>query len=89
MPFHSTYCVHVAQFVVCFSHQELYKAGEKKWGTDESTFNRILCTQSHEQLALTFAEYEKISSKNMKAVIKSEFSGDIQDGMLAVGKERL
>ena len=66
-------------------HQELHDAGESRWGTDESTFNRILCTQSHEQLALTFAEYNKLSSKSMEKVIKSEFSGDIEIGMLAIG----
>jgi hypothetical protein len=66
--------------------KELYEAGEGRWGTDESTFNRILCTQSHAQLALTCDEYQKLSKKQMEQVVKAEFSGDIQDGMLAVVK---
>ena len=41
--------------------QALLTAGAKKWGTDESMFNRILCTLSHAQLRLVFEEYQKIS----------------------------
>jgi len=64
--------------------QALVDAGVKKWGTDEETFNRILCTLSHEQLRLVFDEYENITGKSMEDSIKSEMSGDLQDGMLAV-----
>ena len=65
--------------------QELYTAGEGRLGTDESEFNRILCTQSHAQLVLTIEEYQKLSRRTMEQVVKSEFSGDIEDGMLAIG----
>jgi len=64
--------------------QALVDAGVKKWGTDEETFNRILCTLSHEQLRLVFDEYENITGKSMEDSIKSELSGDLRDGMLAV-----
>lgn len=65
--------------------QALLAAGAKKWGTDESMFNRILCTLSHDQLKLVFAEYEKASGgKSIEQAIKSELSGDVRDGMLAI-----
>jgi len=65
--------------------QALLTAGAKKWGTDESMFNRILCTLSHAQLRLVFEEYQKISvGKTIEQAIKSEMSGDLRDGMLAI-----
>jgi Annexin len=63
----------------------LYQAGEKQLGTDESKFNQILCSQSYEQLRLVFEEYAKIAKKSIEASIKSEMSGDLEKGMLAVG----
>jgi len=64
--------------------QALVDAGVHKWGTDEETFNRILCTLSHEQLRLVFDEYQNITGKTMEDSIKSELSGDLKAGMLAV-----
>lgn len=65
--------------------QALFQAGAKKWGTDESMFNRILCTLSHDQLKLVFEEYANVSGgKTIEAAIKSEMSGNLKDGMLAI-----
>jgi len=64
--------------------QQLYKAGEDKLGTDESEFNRILASNNPVVLRATFEEYHKIKGKTLHDAIKSEFSGDIQNGLLAV-----
>ena len=43
--------------------QELYKAGEKKIGTDESAFLKIMALRHFYQLRATFEEYAKVSSQ--------------------------
>ncbi|KAI1699135.1 annexin domain-containing protein [Ditylenchus destructor] len=64
----------------------LYRAGERKLGTDESTFNSILATQNFNQLRSVFDEYEKASGHSIETAIQAEFSGDIKDGFLAIIK---
>eukprot|EP00042_Codosiga_hollandica_P034613 m.244013 g.244013 ORF g.244013 m.244013 type:complete len:588 (-) comp54451_c0_seq4:185-1948(-) len=64
--------------------QKLFKAGEGRWGTDESVFNTILCLRSYDELRAIFHEYQRISSKSMEQVLKSELSGDVQAGMLTI-----
>ncbi|CAO1417273.1 unnamed protein product [Diamesa hyperborea] len=63
---------------------ELLRAGELKLGTDESVFNAILCSRNYEQLKLVFREYATITGHPFEQAIKNEFSGDIQDGLLAI-----
>ena len=48
--------------------QELYQAGEKKWGTDESKFNQIIAVRSFPQLRATFDEYVRVS-ESMKCLV--------------------
>jgi annexin A7/11 len=63
---------------------EIYQAGEKRWGTDESMFNKILMIRSRNQLLATFKEYRKISSYDITRSIEHEMSGDLKRGMKAV-----
>ncbi|XP_038050939.1 annexin A13-like [Patiria miniata] len=64
--------------------QELLDAGEDRWGTDESTFNRILATRNFEQLKETFKQYKEIADCDIEESIRSETSGNLQEGYLAI-----
>jgi len=65
--------------------QELFDAGEKKLGTDESVFNKVLCSRSVEHIRAVAAEYAKLSKfKSLEKAIDSEMSGDLKRGMIAV-----
>lgn len=64
--------------------QLLVTAGVGRWGTDESEFNRILCTRNFAQLKLIAREYETLTGHTLEKDIKKEFSGDIEDGLVAV-----
>jgi len=66
--------------------KDLYKAGEGRLGTDESCFNLIMASRSFAHLRAVFEEYSKISKSDIEKAIKKEFSGDIEDGMLAIVK---
>lgn len=59
-------------------------AGELRLGTDESTFNMVLCQRNYNQLRLIFEEYQRITGHDIEKAIKNEFSGDSEDGMLAI-----
>jgi len=61
------------------------QAGEGQLGTDESVFNVVLCTRSVAQLRATFDAYSQLTNRDIEDAIKSETSGDLQDGYLAVG----
>lgn len=66
--------------------RQLWRDGEKKLGTDESTFNKVLATHNFSQLKAVFDEYAKISGHPIEKAIESEFSGDCRDGFMAVIK---
>ncbi|MCI4388575.1 hypothetical protein PGIGA_G00087600 [Pangasianodon gigas] len=62
------------------------KAGEKKWGTDESKFIEILCRRSVPQLRQTLLEYKNLSKKTLQQSIESEMSGDLEKVLVAIVK---
>jgi len=65
---------------------ELVEAGVNAIGTDESCFNRILCSHSHSHLRRVFSDYKKMTGQSIINTIKREFSGNLKDGLLAVAK---
>ena len=64
--------------------QQIYDAGEKKWGTDESVFNKVISLRSRPQLLATFKEYRKIAQYDITRSIEHEMSGDLKRSMKAV-----
>ncbi|GCB86186.1 hypothetical protein scyTo_0026859 [Scyliorhinus torazame] len=60
--------------------ERLFRAGEGKLGTDESTFNMILATRSFPQLKATIHEYGRVN-----AVLYN--SGD-KPPSVSIGKEK-
>jgi len=65
--------------------EELYAAGKKKWGTNESTFNKILVSRSPKQLKRIFNEYKNVANgETVESAIKGEMSGDVKDAFVAI-----
>lgn len=64
--------------------QDLYEAGAKRWGTDESTFNKILCSRSFAHLKRVFYEYKVQTGTDIEKAIDSEMSGDLKKAMLTL-----
>lgn len=66
--------------------QKLYQAGVAKWGTDESTFNAILASQSYDQLRQVFREYVRFANHDIMEAIKKEMSGNFGQALLTIVK---
>lgn len=64
--------------------QRFYDAGESRWGTEEADLNAILCLTSPGQLKATIAKYEELTGGTMEDAIRSECSGSLQEGYLAI-----
>lgn len=44
----------------------------------------ILCQRSYNQLQLIFNEYQRITGHDIEKAVKNEFSGDSEEGLLAI-----
>ena len=64
--------------------KELYEAGEKKWGTDDSVFNQIFALRSPLEIACISRAYHKLTGHTILQAINNEFSGDIKKLLTAV-----
>ncbi|BFZ17644.1 hypothetical protein BsWGS_20682 [Bradybaena similaris] len=64
--------------------QQLYKAGEARWGTDEETFNRIFSSRDYYQLRAVWDEYVKITQRDILNTVDRETSGDFKKGLRAI-----
>ncbi|KAL3340449.1 hypothetical protein AABB24_028872 [Solanum stoloniferum] len=62
----------------------LYKAGEKKLGTDEKTFIRIFSERSRAHLAAVSSAYHSMYSRKLKKAVKSETSGLFEFALLTI-----
>lgn len=59
--------------------------GEGKIGTDEAAFVEILAHAGQRQAYLIFEEYKKLSGKTIEQAMTSEMSGELLNGLLAMG----
>ncbi|KAM8938973.1 annexin A5 [Pelodytes ibericus] len=66
--------------------QDLFKAGELKWGTDEEKFITILGTRSNAHLRKVFDKYMTISGYQVEESIDRETDGHLEKLLLAVVK---
>uniref|UniRef100_A0A3Q2PWU0 Annexin n=1 Tax=Fundulus heteroclitus TaxID=8078 RepID=A0A3Q2PWU0_FUNHE len=66
--------------------QDLYDAGEAKFGTDEEKFITILGNRSSEHLQKVFGAYKKLCGSDIEDSIKGETTGNLEDLLLAVVK---
>ena len=64
----------------------LLQAGAGQFGTDESAFNQVLCSRSFAQLNVTFDKYKEIADVDIEDTIKTECSGTLKAGYLAIGR---
>eukprot|EP00045_Choanoeca_perplexa_P009678 m.93821 g.93821 ORF g.93821 m.93821 type:complete len:855 (-) comp14991_c0_seq1:659-3223(-) len=62
----------------------LYKAGEKRFGTNEKVFIDIFSMRSYAHLAVVFQEYSKICKYDIRESIKREMGGNLKRGLQTI-----
>jgi len=73
----------VQQELIDSDVEHLYKAGEGRWGTDESTFIDVLTQRSFEHIVLVSKRYEEKHKHTLQHAITSESSGWFKVSLLA------
>lgn len=64
--------------------EQLYAAGEGRFGTDENYFTKVLSHESFPQLHQIFADYKEVTGNTIEQALNSELSGNLLDAFLAV-----
>jgi len=64
--------------------QEILDAGEDRWGTDESVFNRIFVLRSYGQLREIFKAYFELTGNDIEETIGEEMSCHLKDAFLTL-----
>ena len=64
--------------------KELFDAGEKKWGTDSSIFNKIFTGCSPAEIICIAKEYNKIQGHTILDGIEKEFSGNTKKALRSI-----
>jgi len=78
----------VDEALVPVDAEALYKAGEKRLGTDEKTFITILTSRSHEHLAAVSKVYEKDHGHSLVKAIEKETSGNLERVLKALAMSK-
>lgn len=64
--------------------KDLYKAGEKRIGTDENTFIHIFTGRSSAHMAAVSASYKHVHGRSLTKAVKGETSGLFEFGLLTI-----
>lgn len=74
----------VDRFMVENDAKALFKAGEKRLGTDEKTFIKIFSERSRAHLAAVSHAYHNTYGNSLKKAVKKETSGNFEYGLLTI-----
>ncbi|XAR59007.1 hypothetical protein NMG60_11014619 [Bertholletia excelsa] len=74
----------VDRVVVEKDAKDLFKAGEKKWGTDEKTFIRIFSERSRAHLVAIDSAYHSMYGNSLRKAVKNETSGKFELALLTI-----
>ncbi|VAH85112.1 unnamed protein product [Triticum turgidum subsp. durum] len=64
--------------------RELYRAGERRLGTDERAFIRVFTERSWAHLAAVAGAYHHLYARSLEKAVKSETSGTFELGLLTI-----